>query len=87
MTSLVVAAAASSEQQQQQQQQEAGSATNDNDDDEHVKLVPATFAAGDWHVAEGRLGCMRGVHRTVVAGRERPLPLPPLPSHDVRLAV
>ena len=30
------------------------------------KLVPATFAAGDWHVAEGRFGCMRGVNRTVV---------------------
>ena len=30
------------------------------------KLVRATFAAGNWHVAEGRLGCMAGVARTIV---------------------
>lgn len=41
-------------------------AVADDDDAGSVRLVPATFAAGDWHVAEGRLGCARGVHRTVV---------------------
>jgi len=29
-------------------------------------LVAATFAAGNWHTAEGRMGCVRGVRRTVV---------------------
>lgn len=41
-------------------------AVADEDDAGSVRLVPVTFAAGDWHVAEGRLGCARGVHRTVV---------------------
>ena len=30
------------------------------------ELVPATFAAGDWHIAEGRLACLKGVVRTRV---------------------
>ena len=46
----------------------ASDAFSAESDDEwyESRLVPATFAAGNWHVVEGRMGCVRGVHRTIV---------------------
>ena len=35
-------------------------------DDPRLSLVSATFAAGNWHIAEGRLACLKGVVRTRV---------------------